>query len=86
MNTVNNQRNLPLSTGKSTPDEYPEESNPHDGTNGTGGTNGTTQIPIEEYLDRITGADVTKPCYACGKKNWISYPDSDGFFCGTCHP
>ena len=48
--------------------------------------NGTNQISIEVYLDGIKGPDPSKPCYACGRQNWKSYPDSDGIFCGTCHP
>ena len=57
------------------------------GTNGIDGINGTQKpTSLENEVVPSDIPEVTKPCYACGGKNWKSCSDGDGIFCGTCHP
>jgi len=41
---------------------------------------------VKEYLDSPTNYDPNRLCFACGTRNWKQYSNSDGIFCGTCHP
>ena len=41
---------------------------------------------VKEYLDSPTKYDPNRHCFACGTRNWKQYSNSDGIFCGTCHP
>jgi biotin operon repressor len=44
------------------------------------------QVSLDDLINDAVYPDVSRPCLACGTKNWEAYDNGGGSYCGTSHP
>lgn len=77
---------IPIPTQLVTASETDDTGQEHDIDGSNGPERASSQVSFDDFVKSSNFPDTSRPCYACGKTNWQSYPEGNGHFCATCHP